>query len=136
MFDPTKSIEQLENDYWPTVVNNPTMLTEKSYFFRKVPLQKLSLEKIRLLLSQNIGLEFLIPKTIDILTSNILAEAEFYPGDLLKVVLSCNRHYWDIHKEQKNTLRTLIEEKRLEIESANEGNELRQILKAIDLFMK
>ncbi len=136
MFDITKSIEQLENDYWPTVVKNPTVLTEKCYFFRKVPIQKLSLEQIRLLLTQNIGLQFLIPKAIDTLSSNILAEAEFYPGDLLITVLNCDKIYWDKHKDIKNTLRNLIEEKRVEIESANERNELRQILKAIDLFME
>ena len=34
MFDITKSIEQLENDYWPTVVKNPTVLTE-NYLLNK-----------------------------------------------------------------------------------------------------
>jgi CDI immunity proteins len=136
MFDSTKSIEQLENDYWPTAISNPTKLTEKCYHYRRIPVQELTTEQTRLLIGQNIGLHFLIPKAIDILRSNILAEGDFFEGDLLNAVLNCDINYWEVHADLRSEVIDLIKQNRSEIEEKNESNSFRQLLKDIDLFLK
>ena len=56
----TKSIEQLENNVWKELSEYPTDLIEKCHQYRKVSISKLSIEQIRLLVSQQIGLEHII----------------------------------------------------------------------------
>jgi hypothetical protein len=136
MFDSTKSIEQLENVFWPTVISLPTLLTENCYHFRRIPVQKLTIEQTRLLIGQDIGLNFLIPKAIDILRSNILAEGDLYEGDLLEAVLKCDKNYWKTHPDLKRQVIDLINQRHPEIEEKNEANYFRQLLKSIDLFLE
>ena len=67
------------------------------------------------MIGQNIGLNFLIPIAIEKLKQNILAEGDFYEGDLLKSVLTSETDYWkrenenwslicDLFKENENKL--------------------------------
>ena len=60
------------------------------------------------MINRNIGLNFLIPLALDQLSTNILAEGDYYEGDLLTAVLRVNREYWKENKGQLNTLRTLF----------------------------
>ena len=136
MFDDSKSIEQLENNFWPTTVKSPTVLTEKCYHYRRLPVKRLNTEQTRLLIGQNIGLEFLIPKALKILYFNILAKGDFYPGDLLMAVMNCEEEYWNSHLDLKTELIELITQKREEIESQNNSNTFRQLLKTLDSFVK
>jgi hypothetical protein len=46
------------------------------------------------MIGQNIGLPFLIPIAIKQLAKNILAEGDYYEGDLLKAVLTSEHVYW------------------------------------------
>lgn len=87
------SIEALENDYWKPV-DFPTTLIEKCYSYRKIPLSQLTVEQLRLLIGQQIGLHYTIPKAILILEKNILAEGDLYPGDLLNSMLDLPEEIW------------------------------------------
>lgn len=88
-----KSIEQLENDYWKNIEFS-SGLVEKCHAYRKIPIKDLSVEQLRLLVGQKIGLPFIIPKVIAVLNDNILAEGDLYPGDLLSVVLDLTEREW------------------------------------------
>lgn len=125
-----KSIEQLENDYWPDQVY-PTGLVERCHLYRKVPIKDLTIEQIRTLIGQQIGLEYLLPKALAILKSDILAEGDFYAGDLLSAVVnvkSCS----DLNL--KEAYRQLLRQKIDNIKNSNEDNEHGQLLKQIDAF--
>ena len=50
--------------------------------------------QLRLLISQDVDLGAHLPQALGILCSNPLVEAEYYPGDLLKAVLSVDHTYW------------------------------------------
>ena len=103
-----KSLEQLEKDYWKEESDYPTSLVEKCYSYRKIPLNNLNGEQIRLLISQNIGIRFLIPLAIDKLNQNILFEGDLYKGDLLEQVSKINESYYRENPEDIEKLKSLI----------------------------
>ncbi len=64
--DENRSLEELEQDYWKDY-DFPTGLIAKCHEYRKIPLKDLTIEQIRLLIVQDIGLKYLIPKAIEVL---------------------------------------------------------------------
>jgi len=46
------------------------------------------------MIGQNIGLYYLLPLAIEHLAENPLASGDFYPGDLLKNVVSIDLSFW------------------------------------------
>ncbi|WP_254785779.1 contact-dependent growth inhibition system immunity protein [Zhouia amylolytica] len=74
----TKSIEQLEKDYWKEPSEFPTDMVKKCYQYRKINITDLTDEQIRLLFSQQIGTEYLIGVALEKLERNILTEGDFY----------------------------------------------------------
>lgn len=88
-----KTLEDLEKDFW-SEPNFGSGLVIKCHNLRKVPLSELGIEDLRLMISQNIGLQYLIPLAIEKLEENILSEGDFYEGDLLQSVLKVNKQFW------------------------------------------
>ncbi len=106
------TLEQLENDVW-TETAFPSKIVESCYSYRKIPLLSLTVEQFRLLISQRIGLTYLVPLALDVLSSNILAEGDFYEGDLFTSVSSVPLKFWQEHPElalRFNQLKTENEE--------------------------
>lgn len=132
-YDITKSIEQLEGAVWDES-NPPTILVERVLQYRKVPLSDLTIEQLRLLIGQDVGLSYLLPVAIQKLKENILAEGDLYEGDLLSAVLSINDRFWEEHSALKQEVQRLISEKQHVIEQSNEANLHRQLLKKIEDF--
>lgn len=46
------------------------------------------------MITQQIGLRYLVPMALEKLNENILAEGNLFEGDLLDAVLSVNMDYW------------------------------------------
>jgi len=97
------------------------------------PIKLLDIEGLRLLIGQNIGLEYLIPLAIDKLKENILAEGDFYEGDLLKNVLDCDRQFWIKNNDYYRKVVDLYIENISVFESENT---YRQIRKSFEIFNK
>ncbi len=89
--DLNKTIEQLEKRYIKTQ-NNESFLISECYKLVKKPLKDFEIEDLRIMIGQSIGLKYLIPIAIKVLDHNILAEGDFYEGDLLKSVLTSEKH--------------------------------------------
>lgn len=102
------SLEELENEYWKNLEYYPTKLVERCFKFRKIPLKDLTIEEIRTLIGQQIGLDFLLPIAYEHLEKNILSEGDFYEGDLLESVLRTNKDYWLSHLEHYQALKLII----------------------------
>ncbi len=79
------SLEQLEQDVWPEPDFNSRLVTA-CHTLRKKRLCDFSVEDLRIMIGQGVGLEYLLPKAIDILENNPLSEGDFYEGDLLVAV--------------------------------------------------
>lgn len=106
--DRTKTLEQLENVYWGEP-EYPSQLVINCHKYRKIPLGQMKPEHLRLLIGQNISLEYLIPIALEILLKNPLAEGDFYPGDLLKMVLTSEKTYWDKNKDNLKLLKEICQ---------------------------
>ena len=105
----TKSIEQLENDYWNEEVEFPSNLVINCHKYRKIPIKDLTVEQLRLLISQKIGIKYLTEIAIEKLELNILAEGDLYEGDLLEAVLSLPTDFWNEKQTEFGTLQNLVE---------------------------
>lgn len=121
-----KSIEQLENDYWNTPAAFPSGLVEKVFLLRKKKISELDSDDIRVLISQNIGLKYLVPEAIGKLEKNLFEEALYYPGDLLLTLLGINDDYWQQNIIQRESFAALIKKSKTDIEKGFEDNDIRQ----------
>ena len=90
-----KSIEELENDYWKEESEFPTNLIKRCFEYRKIKVSKLTIEQIRLLISQKIGIEFLIGIALEKLEQNIIVEGDLYEGDLLDSISKIPTEFWN-----------------------------------------
>src|SRR3954465_15505893 len=89
-----KTLENLEKDYW----NNPAYdshLVRRCHELRKLPLGKFTTEDVRIMIGQQISLDYLIPSALEVLTIDLFAEGDFFEGDLLKNVLAIKTDFWD-----------------------------------------
>lgn len=109
--DRTRTLEQLENSKWADH-DFETNLVRRCHELRKIPLDQLETEDLRLLIGQQIGLKFLLDLAVEKLTLDILAEGDYYPGDLLKSVLTIDNSYWKENKSQWQAIDNLIQNNR------------------------
>ncbi|CAL65840.1 contact-dependent growth inhibition system immunity protein [Christiangramia forsetii] len=105
----TKSIEQLEKDIWKNPSEFPTDLVEKCHRYRKIGVAELTNEQIRLLISQQIGTEYLIGIALEKLEQNILTECDFYEGDLLTAVSNLPTEFWSKNPFEFQNFKKIVE---------------------------
>ncbi|MHA7102340.1 contact-dependent growth inhibition system immunity protein [Roseivirga pacifica] len=88
------SLDELEGGSWSHSRNDSTTLTTTCINLRKKPLKDFTIEDLRIMVGQEIGLKYLVPISIQHLEVNPLVEGDYYPGDLLSSLLSINTDYW------------------------------------------
>ncbi len=103
-----KSLENLEKDYWDEP-GYESHLVKTCHQLRKKPLKEFEIEDLRIMIGQNIGLKFLVPIAIEELKENILAEGDYYEGDLLKAVLTSEVSFWTERVDLLDELDKLIQ---------------------------
>lgn len=102
-----KSLENLEKDYW-TEPDYDSHLVKTCHQLRKKPLKDFEIEDLRIMIGQNIGLKFLIPLAIEKLRQDILAEGDYYEGNLLKAVLTSEIEFWNLEPKLTKELEAII----------------------------
>jgi hypothetical protein len=108
--DRSLSLEEIEDDYWVDPPADATRLISTAYALRKRPIGALGVEGLRLLISQQIGFDALVPLALDHVERDPLAEGDFYPGDLLDALIGrVPESYWQAHEDQRARLRTVAE---------------------------
>ena len=110
MLQTTTSLEQLENDYWGIPTGESYLITTCCQL-RQKPLKDFTPEDLRIMIGQNISLPYLIPLALTVLKQNILAQGDFYPGDLLESVLRSDPQFWKQQPKLWTALRDLFLEK-------------------------
>lgn len=110
-----KSLENLEKDKWESD-RSGFPLVNTIHTLRKVTLEKLTIENLRVLISQEVGLNYLIPLSIEKLEENLWAEGDNYEGDLLEVVLKVNEKFWLNNKSYWSKLDDLISDYKGDLE--------------------
>lgn len=131
--DTTKSIEQLENKFWGEPEYNSSLVIS-CHNLRKKPLQDFEIKDLRIMIGQNIGLDYLIPLSILKLEEDILVEGGLYEGDLLTNVLSCDRSYWTKNTNDFKTICRLFNINRVKLKAYDISEEIKQ--EWFDLFRK
>ncbi|WP_416397411.1 contact-dependent growth inhibition system immunity protein [Allohahella sp. A8] len=94
-----------------------------------VPLSEMSVEDLRLLIGQGIGLEHIVPLALAVLADNPRAEGKLYRGDLLTAVAGLADAFWHDNPELNNLLIEVRTELEIMIET---GTELMPALSARD----
>jgi hypothetical protein len=108
--DKSRSLEEIENDYWGDPSADATRLISTAHALHRQPVGALSVEGLRLLISQKVGLDTLVPLAIEAIERDPLAEGDFYPGDLLDALMrQVPDSYWQAHDDQRARVRTVAE---------------------------
>lgn len=123
-----ESIEQIEGDNWGLPPTDATRLVKKCHELRKLPISELDIEDLRILISQNIGLGIIIPRAISILEEDILAEGDYYEGDLLSAVLRSDINQWN-KDLMRDKLIKLYESKESVVNASELTDEIKQKIK-------
>ncbi|WP_234380577.1 contact-dependent growth inhibition system immunity protein [Streptomyces sp. NRRL F-5122] len=77
---------------------------------RRRPIGELTVEDMRLLIGQDIGLPYLLPLALKVLRDNPMAEGDMYEGDLLSAVLTRNPVVWAESSGLGRELRVIVSE--------------------------
>jgi hypothetical protein len=102
-----KTSENLEKVEWPHF-DGDSRLMKRIKQLRKIPLNEFTTEDLRLMIGQRIGLDYTMVMALEVLTEDLFAEGDFYPGDLLKSLLELHHHVWENRKQYWQTLNNLI----------------------------
>ena len=89
-----------------------SFLVRRTHDLRKVPVGNFAIEDLRILIGQEIGLDYLIPLAIETLTENLWAEGDLFEGDLLKNVLTVKTEFWNNNKKYWIAIDELIKDYR------------------------
>ena len=97
--DRNKNLQELEHDDWGEP-NYDSHLVATCHQLRRKPLRDFTVEDMRIMVGQGIGLEYLAPMALEVLEQNPFAEGDYYPGDLLSCLLAGTpRDFWASHSE-------------------------------------
>ena len=96
-FDRSKTLQELEGA-WPPP-NHASCLVQAIYRLRTKPLKEFSSEDLRIMIVQNIALDYLVPLALEHLSEDPLVAGDYYRGDLLKSVLTVEPKFWDEHPD-------------------------------------
>lgn len=105
--DLKRTLEELEGERWGEPAF-PSHLVTTCHRLRKVPIEQLGVEDLRILLGQAIGVTYLVPLALEILDANPLARGDFYPGDLLCSVLGLDSQVWKQHPDWAERLKCIV----------------------------
>lgn len=103
------SLEQVEGKSWGAAPSDATKMIATVYDLRRKPLGALAPEDLRLLLSQQVGVEVLIPRTLRLLAADPLLEGDYYPGDVLVALMKAPAEYWSAHPDQLGKVNEILE---------------------------
>ena len=104
---PNQSLEELENDWWGEPEFD-SYVVKTSHLARQKPINKLTDEEIRLLIGQKIGLKYLLPIAVKMIEIRPDMMITFYPGDLLKCLLSRDKEDWKDNRDDLLLFRKVV----------------------------
>ncbi|MEU2901260.1 contact-dependent growth inhibition system immunity protein [Streptomyces sp. NPDC001273] len=105
-----RSLEELERDRWSAPSDSETRLMATVRELHRKPVGGLTVEDMRLLIRQDVGLAYLLPLAVEVLRIDPLAEGDMYEGDLLAAVLTRSREVWSKSPELKRDVRLIVAE--------------------------
>jgi hypothetical protein len=108
-FDRNKSLQELEGQDWGEP-NFDSQLVLTCNELRKKAIGIFEVENLRIMIGQEMGLDYLIPLALETLEDNIFAKGDMYSGDLLDAVLRVDSNFWGNNPIYKSDLEYILEE--------------------------
>ena len=107
--DTEQSIEQLEDSFWGEPEFDSYAVTS-CHKLRQIPIGELTVENLRLLVGQKMGLPHIMPLALERLAENPFCGGNMYDGDLLLNVLKIDASFWVEHMDLFRKLFSVMEE--------------------------
>jgi hypothetical protein len=92
-FVSSQTLDELDPPAWGDADHNAGVVGT-CHRLRKKPLDAYSVEDLRIMIGQNIGVQFLLPLAVAILECEPLVKGDLYAGDLLAVTLAVPDAHW------------------------------------------
>jgi CDI immunity proteins len=106
-FDRARTLDELDPPAWGEPQYD-SYLVSTCHRLRRTPVTDFSVEDLRIMIGQDIGLRFLIPVALEVLERDPLAQGDMYPGDLLANVLRVGPEFWTQCPEHRTRLEVLL----------------------------
>lgn len=117
-FDPSQAVteeqrnttlQELEGQDWgePTF---PSHLVTTCHALRRKPLRDFTVEDLRIMIGQNLSLNYLIPLAIEQLQRDPFVAGDFYPGDLLAAVLLVEFSFWHGQPHLRRVVQEIVDQ--------------------------
>jgi hypothetical protein len=105
-----RSLAEIERDRWPAPPGDATRLVTTVHALRRKPIGELTVEDMRLLIRQDVGLAHILPVALEVLRDDPMAQGDMYEGDLLAAVLTRSPEVWSESPELGRELRLIVSE--------------------------
>jgi len=105
--DRRKSLQDLEGHDWGEP-QYPSYLVRTCHALHRKPLQDFTMEDLRIMIGQNISLDYLVPLALEQLQQDPFASGDFYPGDLLQSVLKIQPEFWQKRPDIRRAVEHII----------------------------
>lgn len=93
-----QTLDELEGVEWGPPTYDSSVVTNV-HRLRCVPLKQYRVEDLRLMIGQQVGVNYLVPRALDHLEAHPLASGDFYPGDVLAAVAHLPDAFWSTHRQ-------------------------------------
>jgi hypothetical protein len=104
-----KTLQELEGEDWGEAPF-PSHLVTTCHALRRKPLRDFTVEDLRIMIGQNIGLNYLIPLAIEQLRRDPLVAGDIYEGDLLVAVLRAESGFWHGHSQLRRAVQEIVDQ--------------------------
>lgn len=108
-FDTRKTLEELEDSDWGELPDNPSYLVQTVYSLRRKPLQNFTAEDLRIVIGQNLSLEFLVPVAMEMLALEPWVKTDMGTGSLLRYALNLSPDFWTDHPDLWRRMKSVLE---------------------------
>jgi hypothetical protein len=115
VFDRSKTLEQLDGERWGKPAFPSHVVTEV-HRLRLVPLEAFTTENLRIMIGQQLGLQYLLPLAIERLEGDPWISGDFFKGDLLKAVLSVKPTFWATRPDLVDHLQMILSDLQIDAE--------------------
>lgn len=89
-----ETVETLSERPWPSPPADATALHQRGWEARRVPVARLEPEHLRILLSQRIDLDVVLPLAVRALAADPLQGGDYFEGDVLAAALALDEATW------------------------------------------
>ena len=102
-----QSLQELDGQIWKEEAFS-SFLIRRCHALRQKPLRAFTIEDLRIMIGQQLSLQYLIPLALEHLQHDPLVSGDFYPGDLLATVLKVQPAFWQTRPDLRSAIEDIV----------------------------